>query len=118
MLLPEKFLIMTPRNFGALMAGTPYKNIGNHWMGLVLMVPKWLCSLLLVSPITPNLSSAKSLWWVANQSNLPPCLTVSSGCTALLTTWGLGSEGFGHWLQLMCCTYLLMKSEYLCKANM
>ena len=37
--------------------------------------------------------------------------TVSGGCTALLTTWGLGLEVFGHWLQPMCYTYLL-SSEY------
>ena len=40
------------------------------------------------------------------------CVGVSSGHTALPTTWGLGMEGFRHWLQVMHCTYLLTKSEY------
>jgi len=38
--------------------------------------------------------------------------TVSDVCTALLTTWGSGSESFRCWLQLMHCVYLLTKSMY------
>jgi len=37
---------------------------------------------------------------------------LSPGVTLHLTAWGLGLEGFGHWLQLMCCAHLLLRSEY------
>ena len=37
---------------------------------------------------------------------------VSSWHTALLNSWGLEFKGFGHWLQLMCCAYLLSRSKY------
>jgi len=36
------------------------------------------------------------------------------GHTALLTAWGSGSDGFGHWFQLMCCACLLSKSSISC----
>ena len=36
---------------------------------------------------------------------------VSSWATALPSAWGSGLDGFGHWLQLMHCACLLLKSK-------
>ena len=38
-------------------------------------------------------------------------LDVSGHATSLLSAWGLGLEGFRHWLQLMCCACLYSKSK-------
>ena len=49
-----------------------------------------------------------------------PCLkklSVSGGHTLLPIAWGLGSEGFGYWLQLMHCTCLLLRSEYFVQSQ-
>ena len=51
-----------------------------------------------ISPLTPPI--------------VLPFFGLSGGCTALLTAWGSGSEGFRCWLQLLHCTYLLSMSEW------
>ena len=38
--------------------------------------------------------------------------TVMSECTALLNQKHGSQKWFRHWLQLMCCAYLLLMSEY------
>ena len=70
--------------------------------------------------INPELSYT---WWEASlimakavghgirhAHNLHAC--VSGHVTSLLSAWGLGLEGFRHWLQLMCCACLYSKSKY------
>ena len=39
------------------------------------------------------------------------CFLLGGGNTVLLTTWGPGGKG-GSDIELVCCTYLLLRSEY------